>query len=139
MVHNLVVMMHVGGAIGAIFAGFLALSFPNGTRRHRLMGKTYLVMWVMLFTGGVILGLYRPGVSPFEILNWVSMGFVVRAYLAVLMRKRIGKTWLRTHYNAMLVSLAALVVATLNQLLQRMGISYPFWVFIAMCASPSFA
>lgn len=138
MVHTLVVMMHVGGAIGALISGFLALRFPNGTRRHRFMGKIYLVMWVMLFIGGIIIGLGRPGISPFEVINWVSMAFVVRAYVAVLMRKRIGKTWLRTHYNAMLVSFASVVVATLNQLLQRTGVSYPLWVSIVLFASPSF-
>jgi hypothetical protein len=37
----------------------------------------------------------------------------------------------------MLSSLAALIVATVNQVLPRLGIEYPIWVFIAMCAAPA--
>lgn len=138
MLHTLVVITHVVGACGALIAGFLALNIPNGTSIHRFIGKIYLVMWFLLFSSGVLIGLERPGISIFEVLNILGAGTVIVAYSAVLFRKQLGRIWLRRHYNWMVSSLAFLVIATINQMLPRLGITYPMWAFILMVASPSF-
>lgn len=138
MFHTIVVALHVIGAIGALITGSLALVFPNGTRTHRMLGKLYLVMWATLAICGFIIGWGRPGISAFEVATVFGVLSTVYAYAMVLFRKRIGRSWLQRHYGWMLGSMAALVVATVNQILPRLGLEYPIWVFILMAVSPTF-
>jgi uncharacterized membrane protein len=133
----MVVVTHVVGACGALLTGFWALNVPNGTPRHRLLGKLYLVMWFLLASAGVAIGWGRPGISVFEILNLLGAVCVAVAYGAVVVRRQLGRMWLHHHYNYMVSSLAFLVIATINQVLPRLGITYPIWVFFLMVASPS--
>jgi uncharacterized membrane protein len=137
MLHTLILVIHITGACGALVTGFLALNISNGTRTHRLLGKLYLVMWLLLTGAGAVLGSDDGGISVFEILNLLGVTCVAIAYSAVLFRRRIGPRWLRHHYNWMVSSLAFLVIATINQVLPRLGITYPMWVFVLMVASPS--
>lgn len=136
MLHTVVVALHVTGAIGALIIGTLAFVFPNGTRTHRLIGKLYLVMWATLAICGFILGWARPGISIFEAATMLGVYNTVYAYAMVLLRRRIGRTWLKRHYGGMLGSMAALIVATVNQILPRLGLQYPIWVFVLMVAAP---
>ncbi|HEY0737273.1 MAG TPA: hypothetical protein VGD69_20310 [Herpetosiphonaceae bacterium] len=136
MLHTVVVALHVIGAIGALITGSLAFVFPNGTRTHRMLGKLYLVMWATLAICGFIIGWGRPGISIFEAATALGVYNTVYAYAMVLFRRRIGRTWLKRHYGGMLGSMAALVVATVNQILPRLGLEYPIWVFVLMVASP---
>ena len=138
MAYQLIVALHVIGATGALATGFLALlAFPNGSARHRILGKFYLACWVTLAISGLIVGMRRPGVSVFEVLTWLGMSCTLYAYSFVLRRKALGRTWLRHHYQWMLGSLTFIVVATINQLLPRIGIEYPMWVFYLMVAVPA--
>jgi uncharacterized membrane protein len=137
MAHTLIVSLHIVGAVGALIAGTLAFIFPNGTRVHRWIGKIYLLMWATLAICGYIIGWGRPGISIFEVATAFGVLATVYAYAMVLFRKRIGRSWLQRHYSWMLSSMAALVVATVNQMLPRLGLQYPIWVFILMCLSPS--
>lgn len=93
-------------------------------------------MWVLLAGGGTAIGWGNSGITVFEVLNVLGFGTVCIAYGAVLFR-RLGRTWLRVHYNWTVNSLAFLVIATINQVLPRLGIEYPIWVFVLMVASPS--
>lgn len=138
MFHTVVVALHVIGAIGALVVGSLAFVFPNGTRSHRIIGKLYLVMWATLAICGFIIGWRRPGISIFEAATVFGVLATAYAYAVVLFRRRIGRSWLQRHYSWMLGSMAALVVATVNQILPRLGMEYPIWVFVLMCASPTF-
>lgn len=137
MLHTLVVITHIIGACGALVTGFWAFNAPNGTPLHRLLGKLYLLGWVLLAGSGAVIGWGRPGISVFEVLNMLGFGTVCVAYGAVLFRKRIGRMWKRHHYSWMLSSLAFLVIATINQVLPRFGMTYPWWIFLLMVASPS--
>lgn len=137
MLYGMVVFGHIFGACGALVTGFLALNFPNGTRTHRMAGKCYLAMWLLLFVCGIIIGIRHWHVTGFQVLSWFSMGAVTYAYAMVFLRKRIGRSWLRRHYHAMVISMAGLVVATINQVLTNLGVAYPIWVFYLMVAAPS--
>lgn len=141
MLHTILVLAHIAGAILALFAGVAALRLPNGTRAHRLAGKLYLLGWTALALAGALLGLERPGLSAFEVINTLGFAFVLYAYAQVLLRRRIGPRWLRAHYSWMLNSLGFLWVATTNQLLARLAVAlelpYPFWFFILLCVSPA--
>lgn len=138
MIGMLVVVVHIIGGIGALSTGFLALRFPNGTLLHRRLGKAYLAAWGALFVTGIIIGGRRPGVSVFDILNMLGFGAVLLGYSLVLFRRRLGQWWLSLHYNCMITSLSFVVVATANQLLPRLGITYPWWGVIVLGVLPFF-
>ena len=128
--------VHVASALAGLVLGAAALRFPNGTPRHRAIGKGYLLAWVGIGASGFALGADSPSLSPFEVLTVVGLLFVALAYGAVLFRRRIGRRWLRYHYLWMTTSLAALVVTAINQtLLQTVG-PYPQWLFWAIVLSP---
>lgn len=137
MLHTTILIIHIIGACGALISGFWALNVQHNTRMHRLLGKVYLAMWVLLAGGGTAIGWGNPDITIFEVLNVLGVGTVCIAYGAVLFRRRLGRSWLRIHYNWTVSSLAFLVIATINQVLPRVGIEYPIWVFIIMVASPS--
>jgi uncharacterized membrane protein len=137
MLHTIIVVAHVVGALGALVAGILAFTFTKGTRRHRLIGKTYLTMWVIIALTGFTLGADLTP-SVFEIATAYGVFSTVMAYWVVLNRRKIGPRWMAKHYEWMLGSMAALVVATINQVLPRLGIEYPIWVFVLLAISPAF-
>jgi hypothetical protein len=138
MVYGIVLVLHIIGAVGALVTGFLALNIPNGTPRHRLIGKAYLVLWLLVFINGGIIGYWHRHLTVFQLLNTLGMSMVALAYGTIIFRKRIGSTWLHKHYTYMVTSMAFLVVATVNQVLPRLGWNYPLWVFLLMVASPAF-
>lgn len=127
--HDTIVIIHVLAAILAVGAGPLAVRFPNGTPRHRTLGRLYVAAWVVFGTTGLYLGGIRPGISPFEILTVLGAGFVGVALYVLWRRQRIGPSWKRHHYRAMLISYAFVAIATLNQVLIHAGLEYPLWVF----------
>lgn len=137
MLHTLLVAIHVVGAIGGLIMGALAFIFPNGTRRHRLIGKLYLVAWLVIAATGYTLGAGDARISPFEIATSFGVFSTAYAYAVVLLRKRIGAGWVAQHYRWMIGSLTGLLIATINQVLPRTGVEYPIWVFIVICASPA--
>lgn len=137
MLHTIIVVAHVVSAVGALIAGVLAFTLTKGTPRHRLIGKTYLALWVVLAVTGFTLGADLIP-SVFEIATAYGVFSTVMAYRVVLNRRKIGPRWMAKHYEWMLGSMAALIVATINQVLPRMGIEYPIWVFVALAVSPAF-
>lgn len=130
------VAIHVAFALAALVAGPLAVRFPNGTPRHRRIGRTYVLAWLVFGATGGYLGLLRPGITPFEVLNLLGFGFVVAALHALWRRRRIGRSWKRRHYRYMLISYAFVAVATVNQVLGQAGLAYPLWVFGALALAP---
>ena len=137
MLHTIIVVAHVVSAVGALVAGLLAFTFTKGTPRHRLIGKTYVAMWVGIAVTGYTLGADLT-ISVFEIATAFGVFSTAKAYWVVLKRKQIGPHWMAKHYEWILSSMAALVVATINQVVPRMGIEYPIWVFVALAISPAF-
>lgn len=136
MLHTSIVTIHVVGAVAALISGVLAVRFPNGTPRHRGMGKLYVTAWVVFGTTGIYLGAQRPGISPFEVLNVAGALFAGMGIYSIRARKRLGTAWKRLHYRSMLISYAFVAVATLNQILIRLGFEYPLWVFFLIAVLP---
>jgi uncharacterized membrane protein len=89
MIHTAVVILHIVGAVGGLIAGGLALFYQNGTRRHRLIGKTYLVMWAIIALTGYGLG-WDGRVSVFEIATTFGVVSTIYAYWMVLGGGRSG-------------------------------------------------
>jgi hypothetical protein len=137
MFQTAILLMHGIGAVGALVTGFLALTYPNGTSKHHLIGKLYLLCWLLLFIGGAIVGSWRPGLSIFEILNILGFASTLFAYAMVLFRKRIGRVWLRRHYNWMITSLTFVVVATVQVVLRHTLDGLPIWVVYLSIVAPA--
>ncbi|MBB6098687.1 putative membrane protein [Deinobacterium chartae] len=136
--HLVLLLLHVGGAVAALVAAASALRAQPGSLTHRRAGRVYVISWVILTVAGFILGAADPDISSFEVLNALGMACVVIAMTAIWFKRRLGRAWLKTHYGWMLNSTAFLVIATLNQVLPRVGLSYPDWVFWLMVAAPFF-
>lgn len=132
----LLAAIHVVSALGGLLVGGAALREPNGTPRHRALGKAYLLAWGGIAGTGFALGADTPAISAFEILTVVGAGLVAGAYAAVRWRRTVGPAWLRWHYVLMTASLAALVVTGLNQLLILARPDHPRWIFWALMLSP---
>jgi len=132
----LLIATHVVSALAGLGLGFAALAFPNGSPRHRAIGKAYLGAWLAVATSGCILGADAPALSAFEILTIVGLGCVAFAYAAVRLRRRIGPRWLRWHYVWMSASVAALIVTSVNQTILQTWGPYPRWMFWALVLSP---
>ena len=132
----LLTAFHVVSALGGLLVGVAAVREPNGTPRHRALGKTYLLAWGGIAGTGFALGADTPSLSAFEFLTVVGLGLVAGAYVAVRWRRRIGSGWLRWHYVLMTASLAALVVTGLNQLILLAMPAYPRWLFWMLMATP---
>jgi len=129
MYQTIIVTTHVAGAIGALITGFLALKFPNGTPRHRTLGKLYMLCWALLTIGGAIIGSWNAGFSVFELMNLIGFLCVVMAYCMIVFRKRIGHAWRHYHYNWMITSIAFLIVGTINVVLRHTLGGVPMWFF----------
>ncbi len=128
--------VHVVAGVAGPALGLAALHFPHGVPVHRALGKAYLGAWLVIGATGFALGADTPVVSPFEALTAAGLLCVAPAYGAVLLRRRIGRRWLRRHHTWMPASLAALLVTALNQtILQTVGM-YPRRLFRALVLSP---
>lgn len=127
--HTIIVWIHIAAAVGALLAGPLAIRFPNGSPRHRIIGRGYVSSWLIFGTTGLYLGMLHPGISPFEVLTVIGAMFVGYGLYVLWRRRTVGPQWKRTHYRAMLISYAFVAVATTNQVLLHAGLEYSLWVF----------
>ncbi len=127
-------VLHIIGAVVALGTGLAAYRWPNGTQTHRWIGKAYLLGWVTLFSTGIIIS--RQGVTAPDVLNGLGMASAAFAYGVIFWRKRLGRRWLRLHYQWMSQSYAFVCVATLNQLIARMGVEITFWIFALEVSLP---
>jgi hypothetical protein len=139
MYQTIVVIVHATAAAGALIAGGLALTFPNGTPRHRLAGKLYLLCWSLLVVGGALIGSWHPGFSIFQVMNLLGFSSVLIAYSAIALRRQIGPAWLHHHFNWMVTSMAFLVVGTSNVVMRHAFGGAPMWLFVltAIAAAPT--
>jgi uncharacterized membrane protein len=139
MYQTAVVTIHSVGAIGALITGFLALRFPNGTPRHRAIGKLYLLCWSLLTSGGAIIGSWNPGFSVFELLNLLGLLCVLTGYCMIMFRKRIGHAWRHLHYNWMAISVTFLVNGTINVVMRHTLGGVSMWFFYLTIVVAAFA
>jgi hypothetical protein len=145
MSHPALVAVHIAAVLAATVAAPVALraALPigPGRARHRAAGYSYVAAWVGIVVTGAVLGVQRPGVSVFEVLNVLggaSVGAAVSLPAVPVLRRRLGREWLRWHIRLMLASTAFLVVASINQGLSRLPGGYPSWLFYVLVALPAF-
>ena len=137
MLYGTLVATHITGALGALITGFLAITLQANTPTHRIVGKWYLAMWMLLFVGGLGIAIHARQFSAFQVLNWLGLGFALRAYYIVLRRKSIGRQWLRKHYVNMLTSLAFVCIASIYFVIRR-TMPELWWTIIPLSIAPQF-
>lgn len=99
--------IHIAGAICALLLGIAVLSMPKGTPRHKLIGRT----WVVLMTI-VALGSFRlHGISAeggFSGIHLLSTFTLISMAYAIFMIRRGHR---RRHFMAMIGCFVGLIVA----------------------------
>ncbi|SMB85512.1 DUF2306 domain-containing protein [Deinococcus hopiensis] len=135
--HASVVGLHILGAVLALVTGGLALVYSNGSPAHRLVGKLYLLGWVLLAGLGYVIDAWTPGLSVFSGFNTLGLFLVGGAFYAVRHRQRIGRNWLRRHMLWMITSWVLAWIAMLVQMLPRFGVPATSSVFYLVIQLPA--
>jgi hypothetical protein len=141
----MLLVVHVAAACVALALGVAAIRLRAGRRTHRRLGLAYVACWAVIGATGWVLGVQRPGLSVFEVLNLVGVVLVAAGWSIPALapvRRRLGPGWRGPHLRLMLGSLAFPVIAGVNQLLggaaRALDVPYPMWAFYLLVAAPFF-
>jgi uncharacterized membrane protein len=120
--------IHLLSAIAALASGLAVLLLPKGTRRHRILGRTYF--FSMLILNVTALSIFRlfDGFGPFHAAALASLATIVPGVLEAR-RKRPG--WLQRHYFFMTFSYVGLLAAAASEMATRVP-EAPFWEAVAL-------
>ena len=122
-------VFHLLTAIAALLIGALVLFARKGTRRHRWLGRTYLVSMLALNFSALMIYEVFDGFGVFHWLALLSLASVLGGYQAVW-RKFPG--WKVPHAHFMVGSYVGLVAATVAEVASRVpGWSFGASVFIS--------
>lgn len=119
---HLLGLVHLLTALAAMACGTAVIFAPKGTRKHRLLGRSYLLL--MLAMNGTALLIYElfGRFGPFHWMVLVSLASVIGGYLAVW-RKVPG--WKYRHALFMVGSYVGLMAAAAAEVASRV----PGWQF----------
>lgn len=119
------ILIHVATATGALVFGGLALALKKGDRRHRLLGRTWVLL--MLATALVSFGIQSRGhFSAIHILSVVSLA-AMGASLYAAARGRIG-----AHRRGMRGTYAGLLIAGVFTLLPGRRLGDLLWTAVGL-------
>jgi uncharacterized membrane protein len=126
--------VHFAIAIAAIAAGGLVALTPKATPRHRMMGRTYGGLMVVLnVTAFLIYDLFGR-FGPFHFAAVFSLITVILGWIPV--RRRKDERWMRQHAYWMSGSYVGLLAAAAAETLSRIP-ETPFWGWSSAPASRS--
>ena len=113
---------HTAIAIVALIAGTAVVIQPKGTRRHKRLGRVYLVS--MLLVNGSALLIYRlfDGFGPF---HWAALASLAVLMAGIIPALRRSPDWLVRHQFYMSWSYVGLLAATAAEITSRV----PGWDF----------
>lgn len=107
--------IHVTAASLALIIGMLVFLVRKGTRHHRRLGRTYLLL--MLFVNGAALTIYNDspdGFGVFHILAFVSLATIGCGVAFVMFKRRLAN-WRPLHAHTMAWSYVGLAAAAAGQ------------------------
>ena len=115
-------LVHLLVALGALGFGSAVILSRKGTRRHRWLGRGYVVLMVAL--NGTALMIYElfGGFGPFHWMALASLGVILVGYLPARSRPA---GWMPRHAYFMTGSYVGLVAATVAEVAGRV----PNWSF----------
>ena len=124
---NAVAAIHIISAVVALAMGALVFLLPKGTRRHRLIGRAYVVAMLALNLTALMIFRLFGTFGPFHVAALLSLATVVPAFLTAYLRR---PGWLHRHYFLMSFSYVGLLAATASEAATRLP-STPFWWAVA--------
>ena len=99
--------VHIAGALLAVVLGGVILAMPKGTARHKLMGRIWVGVMVVVAAGSFRLhGLNASG--GFSGIHFLSIFTLVSMAYAIYMIRRGNKI---AHFSAMIGCLIGLILA----------------------------
>ncbi len=113
--------IHTIACIIALPSGLYLLAAAKGTKRHRSIGRWYLVS--MVIGAATALGLYAPiaGIAPgFNRFHWMAVvTLVALAFAYTGARRQAQAPWAYVHPMGMVVSYYMLIGALINESFAR--------------------
>lgn len=107
--------IHTIFGFSSLSLGLYVLSQTKGTKRHKLIGKMYVVS--MLGLNITAFGIYEI-FNGFGIFHWaaiISLSTIVGGIVVIIFRKGI-RNWVIVHYDLMVWSYIGLLAATSNEI-----------------------
>jgi len=115
-------LIHLVLALVALVAGALVIANPKGTRRHRRIGRVYLVSMTAM-NGFALLNYELYGhFGPFHWMALISLATLAGGYLEA---RRRSPGWMTRHAYYMAGSYVGLLAATVAEVASRV----PGWHF----------
>lgn len=130
-------LTHTIFGFSSLFFGLYVLLKNKGTRRHKTIGKLYVIS--MVFLNATAFGIYEL-FSGFGIFHWAATisSLTILGGIAVLIFRRRIKNWVVIHYDLMVWSYIGLLAATSNEMFVHVPIfnelakSYQFAPMVSM-------
>lgn len=111
-------LVHALFASGALVLGLSVLLGRKGTRRHRRLGRLYLLAMVLLNATALMIYDLFGGFGPFHWGVFLSVAMLGAGFVPVFMR-RPRESWTRLHATFMCWSYLGLVAAFLSEIAVR--------------------
>lgn len=104
-----VIGFHIGAALSALILGIVVLSSPKGTKRHKLLGRIWVVVMSVVAVGSFsIRGLGEDGGMSW--IHGLSIFTLIAMVYSIYMIRRGNR---RAHFSAMIGCLIGVIVAGL--------------------------
>ncbi|WP_343034735.1 DUF2306 domain-containing protein [Alteromonas ponticola] len=135
--------MHTFCAVAAIATGALVIVSRKGTRKHRLIGFSYVA--TMLLTN--LTALFTQSLYQFGPFHWMALAslLTVCAGVSAPLFFRHKPNWLMLHYEVMLWSYVGLIAAMFAEIAVRIpaigqvvGGSQVFWGLVISASALTF-
>ncbi len=99
------IAIHIAAACGAVMLGAFILYRPKGTARHKLLGRIWVIVMIVVAAGSFRLHGLREGLSPIHGLSIFTLASLAYAIYSI----RNGRT--RAHKQGMIGVFIGLVAA----------------------------
>lgn len=108
-------ILHIVAAVLALLAGLAVFGRPKGSRVHRALGRTYVVLMVVVNASALVTFEETGEVGPFHVLAILSLATVVAGLGCLFARRPVG-AWRGIHAYLMTWSWVGLLAAGASQL-----------------------
>lgn len=107
-------LIHIVFGFSSLIFGLYVLCATKGTKRHKAIGKLYVISMVLL--NATAFGIYEL-FDGFGIFHWAAIisSMTILGGIGVLMFRRKFKNWVSLHYELMVWSYIGLLAATSNE------------------------
>ncbi len=102
-----VIGIHIASALGALVLGTVVLAMPKGTPQHKLMGRSWVVMMLVVTVGSFSIRMIEDD-GAMSWIHGLSIFTLVAMVYAIVMIRRGNR---RAHLSAMIGCFIGVIVA----------------------------